>query len=91
MCGVCLYFVPFFPLLHCLAYLARPSMLYCCCCCCHCCYPQELKQEIKHTLQNKLHRNAGPEDLVAAEAMLQRILGEQNMDAMYELAATCMS
>jgi hypothetical protein len=37
---------------------------------------QDLKQEIKHTLQNKLHRNAGPEDLVAAEAMLQRILGE---------------
>jgi hypothetical protein len=26
--------------------------------------PHELKQEIKHTIQNKLHRNAGPEDLV---------------------------
>lgn len=37
--------------------------------------PHDLKQEIKHTLQNKLHRNAGPEDLVAAEAMLGRILG----------------
>jgi hypothetical protein len=37
---------------------------------------QDLKQEIKHTLQNKLHRNAGPEDLVAAEAMLNRILGK---------------
>ena len=35
--------------------------------------PQDLKREIKHTLQNKLHRNAGPEDLVATEAMLQRI------------------
>jgi hypothetical protein len=35
--------------------------------------PQELKQEIKHTLQNKLHRNAGPEDLVATQAMLARI------------------
>lgn len=35
--------------------------------------PSELKQELKHTLQNKLHRNAGPEDLVAAEAMLERI------------------
>lgn len=34
---------------------------------------QELKQEIKHTLQNKLHRNAGPEDLVATQAMLARI------------------
>ncbi|KAI8466100.1 MAG: pyruvate phosphate dikinase [Monoraphidium minutum] len=35
--------------------------------------PHELKQEIKHTLQNKLHRNAGPEDLVATQAMLARI------------------
>ena len=35
--------------------------------------PQDLKKEIKHTIQNKLHRNAGPEDLVATEAMLQRI------------------
>lgn len=34
---------------------------------------QELKQEIKHTLQNKLHRNAGPEDLIATEEMLKRI------------------
>lgn len=29
--------------------------------------------QIKHTIQNKLHRNAGPEDLVATEAMLARI------------------
>ncbi|KAL2520078.1 Phosphoglucan [Forsythia ovata] len=35
--------------------------------------PHDLKQEIKHTIQNKLHRNAGPEDLVATEAMLDRI------------------
>ncbi|EFJ49323.1 hypothetical protein VOLCADRAFT_90138 [Volvox carteri f. nagariensis] len=35
--------------------------------------PKELKDEIKHTLQNKLHRCAGPEDLVATEAMLQRV------------------
>lgn len=35
--------------------------------------PSDLKREIKHTLQNKLHRNAGPEDLVATEAMLERI------------------
>ena len=35
--------------------------------------PHELKQEIKHTLQNKLHRNAGPEDLVATRAMLDRV------------------
>ncbi|KAG0485880.1 hypothetical protein HPP92_009959 [Vanilla planifolia] len=36
--------------------------------------PHDLKQEIKHTIQNKLHRNAGPEDLVATEAMLAKIL-----------------
>ena len=38
--------------------------------------PHDLKQEIKHTLQNKLHRNAGPEDLVASEAMLTRITAQ---------------
>lgn len=35
--------------------------------------PHELKQEIKHTIQNKLHRNAGPEDLVATEVMLEKV------------------
>jgi len=35
--------------------------------------PHDLKQEIKHTIQNKLHRNAGPEDLVATELMLARV------------------
>jgi phosphoglucan, water dikinase len=35
--------------------------------------PSDIKREIKHTLQNKLHRNAGPEDLVATEAMLERL------------------
>ncbi|WCJ27521.1 Phosphoglucan water dikinase chloroplastic [Euphorbia peplus] len=35
--------------------------------------PHDLKLEIKHTIQNKLHRNAGPEDLIATEAMLARI------------------
>ncbi|KAK4341488.1 hypothetical protein RND71_039989 [Anisodus tanguticus] len=35
--------------------------------------PHDLKQEIKHTIQNKLHRNAGPEDLVSTAAMLERI------------------
>ncbi len=35
--------------------------------------PQELKQEIKTTLQNKLHRSAGPEDLATSEALLKRI------------------
>ena len=31
------------------------------------------KLEIKHTIQNKLHRNAGPEDLVATEMVLRKI------------------
>ena len=35
--------------------------------------PAGLKQEIKHTLQNKLHRCAGPEDLATATALLERI------------------
>ena len=35
--------------------------------------PQELKREIKTTLQNKLHRSAGPEDLATSEALLKRI------------------
>ncbi|KAG0556349.1 hypothetical protein KC19_11G046700 [Ceratodon purpureus] len=35
--------------------------------------PHDLKQEIKHTIQNKLHRSAGPEDLVATENMLARV------------------
>lgn len=35
--------------------------------------PGELKQEIKTTLQNKLHRSAGPEDLVTSAAILRRI------------------
>lgn len=39
--------------------------------------PHDLKQQIKHTLQNKLHRNAGPEDLVAAEAMYERLNNER--------------
>ena len=35
--------------------------------------PKELKQELKHTLQNKLHRSAGPEDLITSEALLKKI------------------
>jgi phosphoglucan, water dikinase len=33
----------------------------------------DLKREIKTTLQNKLHRCAGPEDLATASALLERI------------------
>lgn len=36
--------------------------------------PKELKTEIKHTLQNKLHRCAGPEDLTTSAALLARII-----------------
>jgi phosphoglucan,water dikinase len=35
--------------------------------------PRELKQEIKTTLQNKLHRSAGPEDLEVSRALWERI------------------
>lgn len=35
--------------------------------------PKELKREIKHRLQNKLHRCAGPEDLKTSEEILGRI------------------
>ena len=35
--------------------------------------PHDLKREIKTTLQNKLHRCAGPEDLVTSANILQRI------------------
>lgn len=35
--------------------------------------PKELKSEIKHTLQNKLHRCAGPEDLATSADILKRI------------------
>jgi phosphoglucan,water dikinase len=45
--------------------------------------PKELKREIKHTLQNKLHRCAGPEDLATSAALLERITAP---DADYSLA-----
>ena len=35
--------------------------------------PQTLKREIKHRLQNKLHRCAGPEDFQTSEEILERI------------------
>src|SRR5262245_6554764 len=35
--------------------------------------PSELKREIKHSLQNKLHRCAGTEDLATCSALLERI------------------
>jgi phosphoglucan, water dikinase len=35
--------------------------------------PHDLKQEIKHSLQNKLHRCAGPEDLQTCERILARV------------------
>lgn len=50
--------------------------------------PHDLKQEIKHTIQNKLHRNAGPEDLVATELLLRRVTrnqGEYSEDFVHQL------
>jgi len=35
--------------------------------------PHDLKQQIKHTLQNKLHRCAGPEDLATCERLLAQV------------------
>ena len=35
--------------------------------------PKEMKLDIKHNLQNKLHRSAGPEDLVTAKRILDKI------------------
>src|SRR5215470_7888898 len=34
--------------------------------------PSELKRELKHSLQNKLHRCAGPEDLATSAQFLRR-------------------
>ena len=45
--------------------------------------PRDLKLELKHSLQNKLHRCAGPEDLVTATAILERITAP---DAHYSAA-----
>jgi len=35
--------------------------------------PHDLKQEIKHTLQNKLHRSASPDDLKTCENLIEKI------------------
>lgn len=35
--------------------------------------PSDLKNEIKHSLQNKLHRSASPEDLMTCEKILNKI------------------
>ncbi|GMH42043.1 hypothetical protein BSKO_09962 [Bryopsis sp. KO-2023] len=40
--------------------------------------PKDLKHQIKHTIQNKLHRNAGPEDLVASEILYEQILDDKD-------------
>jgi phosphoglucan,water dikinase len=35
--------------------------------------PRDLKQEIKHKLQNKLHGNASPSDLIVCEYFINKI------------------
>lgn len=43
--------------------------------------PKDFKQEIKHQLQNKLHRCAGPEDLETSQKFLDRInAGDYSQD-----------
>ena len=43
--------------------------------------PQDLKSEIKHTLQNKLHRCAEPNDLKTCENLIERVrAGDYNQD-----------
>ena len=42
--------------------------------------PHELKQEIKHKLQNKLHRNASPDDLIVCEYFINKIKDENYSD-----------
>lgn len=37
---------------------------------------EEVRKEIKHTIQNKLHRACGPEDLVASAKMLAKLTAE---------------
>eukprot|EP00737_Agarophyton_chilense_P002042 gb/GEZJ01002312.1/.p1 GENE.gb/GEZJ01002312.1/~~gb/GEZJ01002312.1/.p1 ORF type:complete len:918 (+),score=125.82 gb/GEZJ01002312.1/:2280-5033(+) len=49
--------------------------------------PHDFKQEIKHTLQNKLHRCAGPEDLQTSARLLERINnGDFNHDVKEQFA-----
>lgn len=48
--------------------------------------PHDLKQEIKHKLQNKLHRCAGPEDLKTCEDLLSRVSqGGYSCDFVHQL------
>ena len=42
--------------------------------------PHDLKQEIKHKLQNKLHRNASPDDLIVCEYFINKIKDENYSD-----------
>eukprot|EP00178_Gracilaria_changii_P015863 TRINITY_DN445_c0_g1_i3.p1 TRINITY_DN445_c0_g1~~TRINITY_DN445_c0_g1_i3.p1 ORF type:complete len:1034 (+),score=171.39 TRINITY_DN445_c0_g1_i3:431-3532(+) len=46
--------------------------------------PHEFKQEIKHTLQNKLHRCAGPEDLQTSARLLEKVNNGHFSDGMKE-------
>lgn len=49
--------------------------------------PHDFKQEIKHTLQNKLHRCAGPEDLHTSARLLEKINnGNFNQDVKEQFA-----
>jgi len=43
--------------------------------------PSQLKQEIKHRLQNKLHRCADPNDLKTCEELIARIRPDGSLSA----------
>lgn len=48
--------------------------------------PHEMKQEIKHTLQNKIHRCCGPEDIVTCANLIERVnRGGYNPDFVHQL------
>lgn len=48
--------------------------------------PHDMKQEIKHTLQNKIHRCCGPEDIVTCRNLIERVnRGDYNQDFVHQL------
>eukprot|EP00281_Chroomonas_sp_CCMP1168_P018805 CAMPEP_0206228300 /NCGR_PEP_ID=MMETSP0047_2-20121206/9098_1 /ASSEMBLY_ACC=CAM_ASM_000192 /TAXON_ID=195065 /ORGANISM="Chroomonas mesostigmatica_cf, Strain CCMP1168" /LENGTH=1066 /DNA_ID=CAMNT_0053651539 /DNA_START=96 /DNA_END=3292 /DNA_ORIENTATION=+ len=48
--------------------------------------PKDMKDDIKHNLQNKLHRCAGPEDLVTAQRIWSKVEhGDYNSDFKHQM------
>ena len=56
---------------------------------CHSKYvPRDLKKEIKHTLQNKLHRCAEPNDLKTCENILQKVMSRDDCNQEFKSQMT---